>query len=34
MTVIPTIHFQALCAEVAAIEATDIDDDLVALIGR
>ncbi len=36
MTVMPTVHWQALCAEVAAVIATqtDLDADLAALLGR
>lgn len=35
MTVISTVHFQALCAEAAAvIAATDLEADLAALIGQ
>jgi hypothetical protein len=36
MTVMPTVHWQALCAEVAAVIAaqTDLDGELAALLGR
>jgi hypothetical protein len=36
LTVVPTVKWQALCAEVAAVIAasSDLDADLAALLGR
>ncbi len=36
LTVLPTVHWHALCAEVAAVIAaqSDLDADLAALLGR